>query len=292
MTYVVVGDAMLDVTVRIDRPLARLARASDTPARISTQPGGSAANAARWLAWAGEATWFAGALGDDLAGAQVRAALEAAGARLAVATVPGVPTGACVALVEPGGERTMLPDRGANAALAETLPAVVRLLDDRAHVHLSGYSILGAETREAALAVLDAAAAAGATVSVDCSSAAPLAEALGPFREALAPGIAVLLANADEATVLGGIEAMLALAEVAVVKRGAGAAEAMARDGSGAARPPLAVDVLDATGAGDAFAAGFLPAWRAGLALADALDAGHRLAGLACGRVGAGPPAP
>lgn len=296
MTFVVVGDAMLDVTVRLDRRIDGLAIGSDTPSAISAQAGGSAANVARWLAWTGKATWFAGAIGDDSAAAEIRSALEDSGAHLATVTIPGIPTGTCVTLVEPGGERTMLPDRGANARLIEVLPAVRGLLGPDTHLHLPGYSILAEGTRAAAAEILSTATAAGASTSVDCSSAAPLAEHLDAFCDVLrdcGDGLDVLLANADEATVLGGAERMLDLAHIAVVKRGADDAEALTRGGEQAHRPALPLEVMiDATGAGDAFAAGFLPAWRSGRSLADALDAGHRIASLACGRVGAGPPAP
>src|SRR6185295_20293218 len=92
----------------------------------------------------------------------------------AVAVDPSLPTGTCVVLVAPGGERSMLPDAGANAALS---PA--DLPDDAfaagAHLHLAGYALLrDGPPREAALAALRRARAAGMTVSVDPSSAEPL----------------------------------------------------------------------------------------------------------------------
>jgi sugar/nucleoside kinase (ribokinase family) len=75
-----------------------------------------------------------------------------------------------------------------------------------------------------------------------------------------------------------------------VVKRGAQGV--LARRGTERVeRPARECTVVDTTGAGDAFAAGFLPAWRSGAALTDALDAGQVLAAEVVGRVGTRPPA-
>jgi len=105
MTLVVLGDLMVDVVARIADPLAH---ASDTPARISVQGGGSAANTAAWAASIGTDVALVCRVGDDdragdLRGVDVHAAVDSER-----------PTGTCIVLVEPGGERTMLPDPGAN----------------------------------------------------------------------------------------------------------------------------------------------------------------------------------
>ena len=64
-----------------------------------------------------------GRVGDDAAGRAAADALRAEGVDLRLSVDPERPTGTCLVLVEPGGERTMLPDPGANAALvAEPLP--------------------------------------------------------------------------------------------------------------------------------------------------------------------------
>src|SRR5215213_8481346 len=95
--------------------------------------------------------------------AGLAAELAAAGVDLRLRTVPGAPTGTIVSLVEPGGQRSMLADRGANLALRpDDVPALVAA----DHLHLSGYTLLDERPRTAGLAALAAAAAAGATVSV------------------------------------------------------------------------------------------------------------------------------
>jgi ribokinase len=168
---VVLGDVKTDVVARIDGPLAH---ASDTPARIVMRPGGSAANTAAWLGRLGVPVVMAGCVGDDAPGREARAALEAECVVAALAVAPGLATGACIVLVERDGERTMLPDAGANAALP------VAPLPDCAHLHVSGYALIREGSRGAARAALAAAAAIGATTSVDPASAAPLAALARP----------------------------------------------------------------------------------------------------------------
>ena len=109
-------------------------------------------------------------------------------------SVPGVPTGTIISLVEPGGERSMLADRGANLALR---PGDVPVPPSGGHLHVSGYTLLDDGPRRAGLAALAAAREAGCTVSVDPASTGPLI-AYGVDRWlADTAGATVLLPNAD-----------------------------------------------------------------------------------------------
>ena len=140
------------------------------------------------------------------------------------------------------------------------------------------------------------AAAADMTVSVDPSSAAPLAE-LGAARFlSMTRGVDLLLANRDEAAVLAGTsDPHLAAQQLGdtyrevVVKLGADGA--MWQQGFIGASAPAerGVDVVDTTGAGDAFAAGFLATWLLHPEPETALAAGCRLAARAVSKVGARP---
>ena len=285
---IIVGDVMMDVTAVIDSDIAY---ASDTPARVSLQPGGVAANTAAWMATNGSPATIVGCVGDDPFGRSIRRQLAELGVDVHLQESPR-PTGTCVVIVDRRRERTMFPDSGANADLvAEELDA---LLGPDCHVHLSGYTLINAATRDVGLAVLERAERAGATRSLDPASAAPIRAHLDLFSTLL-PRFDLVLANEAEADALTGMAdpdlALAALADrvpCAVVK--VGARGVMARDGGHTvSAPALRRDVVDTTGAGDAFTAGFLPAWRAGRSLADAIDAGQRLAGAAIGRVGASP---
>jgi len=292
LDVVVVGDVMVDVLAAMSGPLAR---GSDTPSAVTTAGGGSAANVAVWLAVQGVPTSYVGRVGDDALGRESVAGLTDRGVTAWVSTEPDLTTGTCIVLVEPGGERSMLPDAGANATLtAADLPQ--RAFRPGGHLHLSGYTLLNPGSRDAGLAALSMAAAADMTVSVDPSSAAPLAE-LGAARFlSMTRGVDLLLANRDEAAVLAGTsDPHLAAQQLGdtyrevVVKLGADGA--MWQQGFIGASAPAerGVDVVDTTGAGDAFAAGFLASWLLHPEPETALAAGCRLAARAVSKVGARP---
>jgi ribokinase len=276
MRIVVLGDVMADVVAAVSGPLAR---GSDTPARVWLAGGGSAANVAAWLAVAGVRAVLVARVGDDERGRAAVAELRAAGADVRAEVDPGRPTGCCVVIVEPDGERTMLPDPGANEAPVH-VPDDLLVAGD--HLHVSGYALLRDASRPSALGALERARAAGMTTSVDASSWALLGPgALDGVR------VDLVRANADEERALGAT-VLAALASEVVVTRGA--AGATWTDGRAVERvdaPP--VDVVDTTGAGDAFTAGLLAARGAGAAPRDALTAGCRLAARAVASAGARP---
>lgn len=282
---VVVGDVMADVVVTLSRPLAI---GSDTPARIEHRGGGSGANVAAWLARAGARPLLYGRVGDDPPGRLALAALAGEGVELLVSVDAERPTGTCVVLVDPGGERSMLPDRGANAALAPaTLP------EHAAHVHVAGYALLDPGARPAALHALAEARRLGCPVSVDPASSAPLADAGATAFLGWIGRVDLLLPNAAEAAVLSGLwdpaqaaRALAAHAEEVVVTLGAEGA--LWSDGRTVEHVPAApADVVDTTGAGDAFAAGLLAARTAGASRRAALTVAAALAAQAVQRPGA-----
>jgi len=293
MSIVVVGDLMVDVVAALPGPLAR---GSDTPAAIEHHQGGSGANVAAWL---GRGVLVGRAGADPLGDAAV-AALAAAGVEPRVQRDGERPTGTCIVLVHPGGERTMVPDAGANDALeAVELPA-------GEHLHVGGYGVLREGSRAVVVGALEQARERGMTISADPSSAAPLAAAGAERFLGWVAGAGLLLPNAAEARVLTGEadpeRAALALARrlsprspsrgrrrqrgEVVVKLGAGGA--LWTDGARVLRAPAEpVDVVDTTGAGDAFAAGLLAARVDGAEPAEALAAGCRLAARAVATRGA-----
>ncbi|MGZ4270734.1 MAG: carbohydrate kinase family protein [Solirubrobacteraceae bacterium] len=244
----VVGDVMDDIVVR---PLEAVTAGSDTRSAISPRPGGSGANTAAWLGALGVPVRFAGRAGAaDVARHAV--ALAACGVDARVAADAQTPTGALVVLAH---DRTMFTARGANVRLeAADLPDA--LLDGVEHVHVSGYALFEPGPRAAVLGLV---ARAGLGWSVDPASAAFLREA--DFL-AWTAGAALCLPNEDEAAVLGdGLAA--AYPEVAI-KRGARGATLLGASAPPRDVPAVPVEVVDLTGAGDAFAAGFLAARRAG----------------------------
>ena len=286
---VVVGDVNTDVVVVL---AGEPAPGSDRPATITTRGGGAGANVAIQLARLGVPVQLAGCTGDDAAGAGLRAELTAAGVRPGLRTVAGAATGTVVSLVDPGGQRSMFADRGANLALQ---PADVPRPPAGGHLHLSGYTLLDPGPRPAGLAALAAAVEVGCTVSVDPASTGPLARyGASRWLEDTAAAT-VLLPNADEARLLTGCtdahdaaRALAARHPVVAVSLGAEGA-VWASASTVVHRPAHRTQVVDTTGAGDAFAAGLLAAWLAdrGVDPAAALDAGLALAADVVRRPGA-----
>jgi hypothetical protein len=188
------------------------------------------------------------------------------------------------------GEHTMLSDPGANAALSpDDLPH--DLFVPGAHLHVSGYTLLSEGARAAGLAAIDYARRTNMTASVDAASAAPLERAgAEPFLE-LSSGAVLLFVNAAQAKVLTGREDPEQAARVLTAWYPHVAVK-MAADGAlfyANGRPPVRVPappvdrVIDGTGAGDAFIAGFLPAWLDKKPPGEALAGGCRLAAHALG---------
>ena len=278
---VVVGDLMTDVIVAVDDPLAL---GSDTAAHVQTRQGGAGANVAAWLADGGVPVIFVGRRRHR----PVRRRRPSRSCAPA-AWMPGSgsptrrATGTCVVLVGHDGERTMLPDAGANSLLAEP---TCRPTSSAAagHLHISGYSLMNPGSRDAALAALAGARLAAVPTSVDPASAAPL-EAVGRHGvprddRGGRPGLRdarrgqVLCDSTDPLVV--GARLTATYAEV-VVKLGAQGAMWFSRDEPAgvqcASRPPPA-SVVDTTGAGDAFAAAWLAARRHGRGAGGRADGG------------------
>jgi len=280
---VVVGDLAVDVLVS---PATTPVPGADVPARIATTPGGAGANTAAWLASRGVDVTLVARVGDDVAGRAAVAGLADAGVGAAVAVDPGAPTATVVVLLT-DGERTMLSDRGAAERLAVAdLPS----LDGVDHLHLSGY-VLGGGSCAAGLAALAAARAAGASTSLD---------AQGPLLDGLLPrlgGVDLLLPNTAELAALtgsaepGSAAVLLDVAGAVVVTAGVAGASWVDRDGVRTVHAPP-VDLVDATGAGDAFDAGLLAAWLGGASPEAALRAGCAAGAEAVSRPGGRPARP
>lgn len=285
---VIVGDVMMDISAVID---ADIAYASDTAAQVAFLPGGVGANTAAWMAVNGHPVTLVGAVGPDVFGRAIRERLAGIGVDVHLSEA-SQPTGACVIIVDRRRERTMFPDSGANSAV--TLADIVRHVGPSDHLHLSGYTLMNDRTRPVALAALDHAREVGATTSLDPASAAPILTHRDLF-EAVLPNIDLLLANELEAEALTGLEdphaALGRLADAlpcVVVKIGARGAIAQ-DDRDLVEQEAQPVEILDTTGAGDAFTAGFLPAWLRDASLSEAVTLGQQVAARAVARVGASP---
>ena len=287
---VVLGDLLLDVVVA---PTRALERATDVPGRVSLVQGGSAANAARWLARLGAKTTLVAAVGRDAVGRTLVDTLRGDGVQMRVVRVAGARTGRIGVMVSPDGERSFVADRGAALQLRpeDVRPPWFTRADG---LHLPMYSFLGEPLSHAARRAVALARESGTFVSIDLASIGPLLErgrqAAVALIEEVAPDL--IFATAAEAQALLGayvVDGMLDHAPVVVVKRGPQGATVLARDGEANLRFEVATEhriATDTTGAGDAFDAGFLVGWFAARAAGRSLPAalqraavtGHRAA--------------
>jgi sugar/nucleoside kinase (ribokinase family) len=290
-TALVVGDVMNDIVVRPGGPLAP---GGDRAATIRMRPGGSGANQAAWLAAEGVAVRFAGRVGaGDFDGHARLLAESGVDARLAVDR--GLPTGAIVN-ISFGGERSFYTDRGANDALCgEDLPPA--LLDGVSHLHISGYSLFAAGPRAAVRSLMREAARRQIAISVDPASWTRLEEAGAAEFFQWTRGAAMLFPNEREAASLVGahdvaaqLGGLLQHYRLVVLKRDEKPAIAATRDGKRCEASPPKVEIVDATGGGDAFLAGFLAAHLRGEPLQSCLAAAVLRGAAAVTIIGGRPP--
>ncbi|MEQ1771379.1 MAG: carbohydrate kinase family protein [Devosia sp.] len=272
----VVGDTMTDVIVMPEGPMVR---GSDRRAAITSRPGGSGANQAVWLASFGAPVAFASrvAAADHKTR---RAYFRERGVEPLLAPDSVAASGVLVTIVDIDGERSFLTDRGANLNLsADDLPP--GLLDGKSLLLVSGYCFFSPGPRAAVIALLKEARARNIPTAVDPASVGFLREVgAGQFLK-WAMGTGTIFANLDEALELtGSVDLNLQMQTLGrffgrvVIKRGEQGGAIGGRGGIAATLPAPHRDVVDTTGAGDAFAAAFLCAeWR-GEPEAAALKAG------------------
>ena len=241
----VLGDAHLDVIVTISAPIAP---DTDTAARTRVTPGGQAANVAAWVAALGGRSRLISARAEDAAGALVISDLAGRGVEVVGPVLAGN-TGVIVSLSDGGSQRSMLTDRGVGPLL--TAAAVdPQWLDGCSWLHLPAYSLTTEPVSEAARAAAGVGRRRAARLSVDLSSTAAI-RFYGP------QALIALLAELEPDLVFG------TEAEVDLIGQvpGATTITKLGADGvlvGGTRYPALRTEPVDATGAGDAFAAGYL----------------------------------
>ena len=244
--------------------------------------GGSAANTIAGMAALGGACAFIGQVADDQLGEVFAHDIRAAGIRFDTASRAGQPTtGRCLIFVTPDGQRTMNTFLGASHYLpAEALDA--GLIADARYLYLEGYLWDPEEPRAAMRAAIDIARAAGRKVAFTLSAEFVIDRHRGAFRDLIEAGlIDILFANeaeivslteaVDVESAIAAVQDKVPLLVVTLSERGALAQTG----GTRVTVPAQPIDkVVDTTGAGDLFAAGFLFGQARGRSLEQSLTLG------------------
>jgi sugar/nucleoside kinase (ribokinase family) len=245
------GDLLLDVIVRLEQPLEP---GTDAAAHTRAGVGGQAANVAAWTATLGAEARFVGKRGDDPAAALAAGELGRLGVEVFGPVALGR-NGVVVSVVGEDGERAMATDRGVAPTLSaeELEPA---WFEGCTQLHLSGYSLMSSPIDGAATHAAELARAGGAAVSVDLASTRVIAdfgaERLRELLDELDPEL--VFVNEAERELVGKQTATGATWALKLCARGA----AIEHRGERSEFPAKEVEVVDTTGAGDAFAAGYL----------------------------------
>ncbi len=276
----VLGDANPDLVMSGGNVVPAFGQAERLVERASLTIGGSGGILACGAARLGLRVAFCGVVGDDLFGRYMREQLSGRGINTrGLIADPEHPTGVTVVL-STSDDRAMLTAPGTIAALrADLIPE--DLLAEARHVHVSSY-FLQTDLAPGLPAIFDAVHAQGATTSVD-----PNWDPAGTWDgglPGLLPRIDVFMPNALEAMSIAhisdldqAVSRLRAQTSMVVVKNGAGGAIA-STTGETARVDGLTGRVVDTTGAGDSFDAGFLAGWLADMPLARCLEIGN-----ACG---------
>ena len=250
----------------------------ETPAKA---PGGSAGNTLFTLARMGNSTSFLGKTGNCADGEFYRGHFSKLGGDSTRFKIGQVPNGQCLSLVSPDGERTMRTHLGA----AMTLDPEEISADDFAncaHAHIEGYLLFN---QALMMRVLDSAKAAGCSISLDLASFEVVHASRDILPAILRDYVDIVFANEEEAQAFTAIEedyqAMAAhladYCEIAAVKVGAHGSYIAQGAEVTKIEAIQAAQVVDTTGAGDLWAAGFLHGWSQNRELAEAARMGSIL---------------
>jgi fructokinase len=262
----------------IDDATAEALYGAMPPAQESS--GGSAANTCAVAASLGARVAYLGKVADDTLGTVFAHDIGAAGVHFpSTRLIGGAPTARCLILVTPDGERTMNTFLGACVTLGE-VDVDTALVADAAVTYLEGYLFDPPAAQAAFRLAAETAHRAGRRVALSLSDPFCVDRHRAAFRDLVRGHVDILFANEAELCSLYEQEDFMVAAEAA---RRDVALAALTRSEAGsvvvqggetvriAAEP---TSVVDTTGAGDAYAAGFLAGLTAGRGLA------------ACGRMG------
>ena len=260
----VIGDINIDFDIHSNRYPAEGGEAHAEQADFRL--GGSGCITAINLQLLGQPVSLAANMGADIFSQFAEEHIKASGIDGSlIRNLPGEQTGFFMILVTPGGQRTMFGNRGANAVALDK-GVILSRLGEFSHLHVSGYSLLGNDQFDVVSQVMDRAKSSGITVSLDpgvCTSEQAAEKVLGLLKH-----VDYFLPSQDELSSLvkdmefeEKVVTLLELGcKVVALKQGKGGGkyfEAGLTVSAPAENVPCK-QIVDTTGAGDCFNAGFL----------------------------------
>ena len=250
--------------VLVDTPtISRLIDSLSTTPVVA--PGGSAGNTLFALARMGASTGFLGKTGNCSEGMFYRDCFSKLGGDTTRFKIGEIPNGRCLSLVTPDGERTMRTDLGAAMTLSTDEVSASDFAGCR-HAHIEGYLLFNEALMRK---VLESAKKAGCSISLDLASFEVVNAAKAVLPDILRDYVDIVFANEEEGAAYTGLEGdhaemakqLSELCEIAAVKVGARGSYVATAGQVEKVEPVHAAHVVDTTGAGDLWAAGFLYGW-------------------------------
>ena len=288
MDVVVLGDINIDLVFFVEE--APQPGGMSVAREFQEHHGGVGGNIASALARLGVRVGLMGAVGRDVFGERALKALRAVGVDTSRVIVLEDHTGLMSVAVDRRGERAIVGSRGANAS-RELGEEDLEYVSEARHLHVSGYQMLNRDGGSSALRLLKYARDAGLTVSMDMEGAAFLSRVGENLRGLLTHVFANrweaegFTGTGDEAEMAGRLRMELE-SDVAVVKLGERGC--VVDWGEGARHvPAFKVRVVDSTGAGDAFNAGFIYGILKGLKPHESALIGNAMGAYKCSGFGA-----
>jgi len=307
-----IGNAIVDILAEVEdgflghqgmiKGAMELIDAARTDALYAAMPpavqtsGGSVANTAAVAGQMGARAAFIGVVADDEFGHIFRHDIHGSGVHHPTPpSAGGDPTARCLILVTPDGQRTMNTYLGVSSTLA---PHHLdhALIGESAISYLEGFLFYVPDSAQASRQAAEIAHAAGRQVAISLSDFLCVERNLEAFQTMVRDHVDILFANEQELAALTGLtdfEAGAAVVrgqvEIAALTRGErGSVIFRGEDRFDIA--PVTTKVVDTTGAGDAYAAGFMTALTAGKDLPTCGRWGSRAAAETISRMGARPP--
>ncbi|HHO52145.1 MAG TPA: adenosine kinase [Deltaproteobacteria bacterium] len=257
--------------------------------------GGSCANTIATVGRLRGRAIYRGQVGDDQLGRLYGGLLEKSCGGHALRFAPGLPTGKCLSIIsERDAERTMLTDLGAAVSLPD-LGDFADALQQTKIAHFTGYTLLDGPMRPVVLEAMRVAGQAGARVSLDAADPFVVHGIRDVLIDTLREHTQIVFLNAEEARALTQLEEPEASCRflanelgirTAVVKLGARGSVVLDQ-GTLYQVPVYPVEARDSTGAGDAYAGGFLHGLSQGWPIERCGRLASAVAGLVVAQIGA-----